>query len=416
MNEQTEYSPTNQVKAVERNAIQEYEITPSKVKELVKGYMELRVLPADKNTYKAAHEGKMILVKTRTSIDKRRKQLGEDARKWVSEVNDAAKQLLEPIEPVEAHLKSELKVEDNRIEGIRLAKIVREEKRVSDIREKIEEIVKFKHLTFDNRNSEFIGDLILRLDEIAITDEAFEEFRDEALKEQVAADVRLGAAYDARVIWEAEQESQKIEAERLKKVRLVQEAEQKKIQEDQQKIYEEKAKLQKEKAEADERRWRGRLEQLKDVSWNGQEALNRDTNDLIITYDDLVELTVTEFQKVATAYNKIIDDKRESQAEEDRKEKERFQAEAKKQAEKDAEENARQKAEEAEYFAKAEAEKAAKAEALKPDKDKLMTLAVRIKALSLPKVKSKEAQDLIFGVKDRLQVVSKGLLADIDEL
>jgi colicin import membrane protein len=50
-------------------------------------------------------EGRKAVVKLRTSIDKRRKLLNEEAKKWIDTVNGVAKEIGAIIEPVEIHLK-----------------------------------------------------------------------------------------------------------------------------------------------------------------------------------------------------------------------------------------------------------------------------------------------------------------------
>ncbi len=389
MSEQTEYAPTTQVKAVERNAIQEYEITPSKVKELVKGYMELRVLPADKGTYKAAHEGKMVLVKTRTSIDKRRKQLGEDARKWVGEVNDAAKQLLAPIEPAEAHLKAQLKTEDDRIDAIRQAKVAAEEKRVSDIREKIEEIKTLRYVDPQLPSKEILKQL-KELALIVIDDSEYGEFTDEADGMQARSRLSLQVALDKQLEWEKEQVAVKAEAERLKIVAAEQEREKKKLEderkEEQERFEEQKAKLAAKEAE------------LK----AGEEKLEAEKKEEKERKAEEEETALQKIEYAAEQKQKNLDDLVARTAGGQIQQMDTIKKGDLVVGAREIVENLRAQVN--------------NNDPIKEDKGQLLELVDSIKAFPLPEVQTDEAQTIILWVRSQLESVSKGLDLEIDEL
>jgi hypothetical protein len=65
----------------------------------------LRDLTVETHGLKRVTEGRKAVVKLRTSIDKRRKLLNEEAKKWIDTVNGVAKEIGAIIEPVELHLK-----------------------------------------------------------------------------------------------------------------------------------------------------------------------------------------------------------------------------------------------------------------------------------------------------------------------
>jgi hypothetical protein len=50
----------------------------------------------------------------RTSVDKRRKALNDEAQKWIKNVNDTAKEILAIVEPVELHLKGQEALHEER--------------------------------------------------------------------------------------------------------------------------------------------------------------------------------------------------------------------------------------------------------------------------------------------------------------
>jgi len=65
----------------------------------------LKELTVEVHGLKRVTEGRKAVVKLRTSIDKRRKLLNEEAKKWIDTVNGVAKEIGAIIEPVEIHLK-----------------------------------------------------------------------------------------------------------------------------------------------------------------------------------------------------------------------------------------------------------------------------------------------------------------------
>ena len=65
----------------------------------------LKDLTVEVHGLKKVVEGRKAVVKLRTSIDKRRKLLNEEAKKWIDTVNGVAKEIGAIIEPVEIHLK-----------------------------------------------------------------------------------------------------------------------------------------------------------------------------------------------------------------------------------------------------------------------------------------------------------------------
>jgi hypothetical protein len=65
----------------------------------------LKDLTVEVHGLKKVVEGRKAVVKLRTSIDKRRKLLNEEAKKWIDTVNGVAKEIGSIIEPVEIHLK-----------------------------------------------------------------------------------------------------------------------------------------------------------------------------------------------------------------------------------------------------------------------------------------------------------------------
>lgn len=74
----------------------------------------MRELTVEKHGIKKVIEGRKAVVKLRTSVDKRRKSLNEEAKKWIDTVNGTAKEILSIIEPVELHLKGQEALHEER--------------------------------------------------------------------------------------------------------------------------------------------------------------------------------------------------------------------------------------------------------------------------------------------------------------
>ncbi len=74
----------------------------------------LRELTVDTHGLAKVKEGRKAVVKLRTSVDKRRKLLNEEAKKWIDLVNGTAKEILSIIEPVEMHLKGQEALHESR--------------------------------------------------------------------------------------------------------------------------------------------------------------------------------------------------------------------------------------------------------------------------------------------------------------
>ncbi len=74
----------------------------------------LKELTVEKHGIKKVIEGRKAVVKLRTSVDKRRKSLNEEAKKWIDTVNGTAKEILSIIEPVELHLKGQEALHEER--------------------------------------------------------------------------------------------------------------------------------------------------------------------------------------------------------------------------------------------------------------------------------------------------------------
>jgi len=67
---------------------------------------------ADKETRKVANERRLVWVKRRTTLDKARKRLGEEARRRIELINQTAKEFQSLFDPAEEHLREQIEAYD----------------------------------------------------------------------------------------------------------------------------------------------------------------------------------------------------------------------------------------------------------------------------------------------------------------
>ena len=339
-----------------RDAIAQYEITPALVAQMAKDYLALTVVEGDTKSYKTVRAALTTCVRTRTGTDKRRKELGEGARRWISETAAAARQLLGPLVPVEEHLRGELTREDDRKAAIKAEKEAAERERVDDLRGMITEIQRIATEVVGKGSEE----IRLRLEfvgNVNTTEAEFAEFWTEAAAVKEDALKALKRALADRLQLEKEEAERKAEAETLAKI-----AERQKV-EDERLAAEKKA--------------------LKDAK--------------------LAEEKRLEEERVALAAEKA-EFEAEKQAEADRKA-------AEQKAIADAAEKAQR--EEVEALERAEAAEKEKAhqEALKPDKEKLMEWAQPVYDMCAYNLNIKDK-----GLKHLHDTAVRGLMSVYDNL
>ncbi|MBW2037029.1 MAG: hypothetical protein JRI41_06065 [Deltaproteobacteria bacterium] len=344
------------------SAITQYELTPEAVTVMVKEYDSLAVIPGDTASYKEVRAALTMLVHTRTATDRRRKNLGEEARTWIKEINGAAKQLLAPLEPLENRFRAELKAEDNRKAEIKAEKVRIEQARIDGIRAKIDEIKTWCYQGIAYRKpSATIRLILLRLEKTLanLTESDYMEFLGETQDLLRDAITQTRDALSARLQWEKEEEDRKAEAARLAEIRKQQEAERERIEAEQRRLLEEREKIEAEKRRQEEEAERKEFERQ----------------------------AIAEAEKKA----RVEAEKRIQEAEDSRIKAEIAASEAKERAEKDA----MQKAKETERLRLAkEAEKKALA-LLAPDKEKLIAYAEALQAVPKPTVKASSMDSIL---------------------
>lgn len=79
----------------------------------------MRAMTVETDGLPAVQTARKAVVKMRTSVDKRRKALNDEAQTWIKTVNGVAKEITGILEPVEEHLKNQEALEADRHAGPR---------------------------------------------------------------------------------------------------------------------------------------------------------------------------------------------------------------------------------------------------------------------------------------------------------
>lgn len=316
------------------SAVSKFDISKSAIDEMVAEYAALVINGvSDSAGLKVVHEARMKCVRVRTSIDKRRKELTEESRKFVADVNDVAKKLTAWLEPTEkrlAELENEVEMEKKRIV------LEAEEKLLAASRKRLQDRMDSLAIVQAMRDPQIIN---------SMTDEQF------------AAELKAAQeAYDLRMQREAEEAKQRVEL-----------AEQQRIERE--KLAAERAELDRMKAEA--------------------QAIIDEQNRVLEAQRQAQLAEQKKLDGAKAAAEKEEHDRLAAI------EQERLRKEAVAQALKERDEQiAREKMQEEIAASQREAARL-REESLKPDRDKLLAFADKVQGLSVPNVQQTDIMHLI---------------------
>lgn len=380
-------------------ALQKYneDITDSTLAEIEVQANELTIIDInDKEGYDRVHKLRMKAVKARTAIGKRYKDLNEEAKKFTNAVRDKKKSIEERLKSAESVLVAKEKVVDNEKERIKNEAAEKKQKRIQERINKIFSI----GMTFNGTEYVYQDINVSPVEVTTMSDEEYTEVLDKVA--------------DAKYI-EAERQAtseqkKKEEEARLAKQKAEQEAEQKRLEEQQERIRKEQEKkeadlkaerdkIEAEKKEADEKRWRFRLSQLKSVTWNGQEAIDSETEEVIVSCDKLIALPEVEFTSLMLTHNRAVSDKEEQ----DRIKAEKAEKEKAEKIKKETEEKTKREVEEKAEKARVAKLEAELAEKLRPDNEKLLLLADAIDVIKMPELANPQSHDILTKAQGHLQ-------------
>lgn len=284
-----------------------YNIEKSTIAALQTKYMDITILPEDKAAYAMVMSGLRECREIRLAVDAWHK----DCKAWIIKAGkhyDSEKRRVHGlIKPIEDHLRDVRQQEDGRIEEIKQAKIRAEEERVSGIRAAMSGMT-FGLVHTQGKTAAEIQNMIDNLVAKSISKDVYQEFFNEAMQTHEDSLFTLVHAREDRQKWEDEQAAAKVEADRLAKQKIEQEAEaarlaaekaemeakacaeREALEEEKRKVQAERARVEreareaKEKAEKAEKAERDRIERerLEAEEKAQQEALRSDREKFIL--------------------------------------------------------------------------------------------------------------------------------------
>lgn len=175
-----------------------FSITDAGIAELEAKFKGLTVAFGDAKGYAGLVKAIAEIRTTRTDVEKRRKELKQDALDYGRKVDDAAKTITARLEAIEGPLKDQKDEIDAEVARIKAEKAEAERQRVAGIQEKIAAISAMPALCA-NATAAKLEDALLIARAKIITEEDFGEFAAQAREAMVTAINALDMMLDARL-------------------------------------------------------------------------------------------------------------------------------------------------------------------------------------------------------------------------
>ena len=232
--------------------IKEYSATEAALNELRQKYQGVQFDVVTTAGDKAAREARQTLVKLRTGLEAKRKELKGPALEYAKRIDTEAKRIETAIRELEEPIDAQIKAEEQRKAAEKAEKERIERERVAAIRSKIERI---KGIAFESRNddSEQIALTLFDVKNLQITEDEYAEFAAEAKQAQAMSVVELEDLLQevkAREVQAAELAAQRAELERIRKEQAAREAAERAAREEEaRKLAAERAEFERQKAE-----------------------------------------------------------------------------------------------------------------------------------------------------------------------
>jgi len=162
----------NAVVSTATNKPVEFSVTDAAIAEMREKFMPLTIAgPTDKAGFQAVYDARMIVKRSRVDVDKKRKELNEDALEWQRKVNGEAKRITAGLTEIETHLELEETAYNNEIKRIADEKAEAERQRYQS------RVLQLKDwgFTFDDFFESYVlGTVIILKDDIRdLTDENY---------------------------------------------------------------------------------------------------------------------------------------------------------------------------------------------------------------------------------------------------
>lgn len=361
-----------------------FSVTDAGIAELEAKHRGLVVAHGDKKGYLALTQAIAEVRTARTDVEKRRKELKQDALEYGRLVDSTAKQITERLEAIEGPLKANKEQYDAEVERIKREKEEAERLRIAGIQSLIAAIANAP-AAFAAANTDRLRQAIEKAEAMEISIADYEEFTQQATDAKTAAIAALNDLLSARIAADQAEaarlaEQARIDAERKAEAERLA-AEQARLAAERAEFDRQQAEARRQQEEADRaRREAEAAEQAKrDAEARAQQAeLDRQRAELKRQQDEL--------------------------AEQQRKAEEAAQREADAKARKEAENAAKA----------AQAKLAAEIEAAKPERERMVSY-VRQCIDGLPECKTTIGQHMRMDVIDVLSKLLAGWKADVKE-
>ncbi len=389
--------------------IAKFNITDTAIAEYREQFMPLKIENMnDKEGIEKVHEARMFIVKKRTDIEKKRKELKEDSLKFGRAVDGEAKRITAMLEEIESHLESE----EDKVAQEKAKILAEEEKKLTDRFNSRVALLKQNGMTFDEINSTYcFGDTDLSIDSTTVRlfdDNSFNEFINECRsafgKQQEQKEAERQKA-------EAEQKRIAELAKEQERVRLEQEEIARKQSEENIRLKAEMDKIEAEKQHIRKAKMESRFAVLSALGmfqfsdcyqYGSVKIMHSKTEELSgEAFQAEVKIISGAIEEIKTAENK----KREAEIEKAKQdaiisEQNRLKAEAEAKAEQERKD-------------KEEEERKAQ---LLPDKEKLIALADAINKIVLPSVKANAAVSIVAFAEQGLETLAENIRKKVKAL
>lgn len=254
--------------AEQTNALTKFDITEAAIAELKQKYGSMTIAGIDdKAGLQEVNRARITVKNKRVAIDKRRKELTEQARKWQDEVNAAGKKLMTPLIEIEAHLQAE----EDKIEEEKAR--IRQEKEAAEHKKVYSRIQRLYQLgmIFDGRfyalpllsEHESRSNSMAHSALVEVSDDLFDKFVEQVTiianeEKSRLAEIERQKGIDAELL-EAQRLAESTRLETVRKeqeaIRIAQEAKETELRAAQKKLDDEKAAIEADKKRAEQERF-----------------------------------------------------------------------------------------------------------------------------------------------------------------
>ena len=398
--------PIQRAVVVAEPAIQ-FPIADAQIEKFRADYMALKIADIDdKEGAKLVHEARMTLVRARTSVDKARKKLNEDALDHQRRVNDEAKRITALLLPIETHLETqEVRYEAER-ERIRKEKALAESKRIEQ-RVATLRAMDFAYYPQAEHFLQYDGLPLTWEDVKTLAEDEFQIITEEGMAAYNAEQQRL-----ARI--EADRQAEVL---RLEKQRQQQEAERLRIEAERKTIEAEKAELQRQRDDATRQQRAKVLDSIGCEEEDDYYFLDGSTK---VAYGRLHLFSDEAFQAMVEQAKTAMAAKQARIAEAERQRQADIEAAAQVAANKariDEQNRIKAEQEAAAEKARKEAAKVERKARLAPDREKITALAKALDAIPAPGgLRSDEARVLVSRIMINIARLSEDILQEVEKL